>query len=349
MKCIVNSNINRAAGALCLCFAAVSYPCLALSPMPQESGLSGFINLGANSGRIESNFLARIAGFDIDLGHDTISSLNSPSDKGFVAPNIKLNAAYTFSNLKTQLSLGNDLSEFLQFDSSTMLSARHDFDVVGRLQLSFLSSSSLSQIEVWSDPYQLDEKRDATERTSDGFRITWDKIFGTQFELKLQTRESDLDDERSGEGLGLNEADRQLLDREGDVGRVELGYLLSFDDGENLIRPVIAYVDRDFDGKAMAQDGYEVGVSWAYNNRNNLRTVVNIKYERLEADKTNPIFDDKWDSDTIYVATRAFFPGLFGLKNWEPNVAAVWSESDSDIDFNDMAGWMVSASIGRKF
>jgi hypothetical protein len=332
-----------------LAFSALAFPALALDKMPEEPGFSGFVNLGVGTGSIESNFLARLSGLDIDLGDDTINDFGSPDDEDITAPAINLNVNYTFSNLKTQVSLGNDLADFLQFDRSTRLALRHDFDSIGRFQLALLSSA-FPQTEVWKDPYLIDEKRKETERSSTGGRITWDKIFGSHFELKLGSRKIELDDERSGEGLGLSREQRKLLDREGDIMRAELGYLFNLGNGRHFVRPSVAYIDRDLDGDAMAQDGYEVALSWLYNSPSKRLTWANnIAYSSLEGDKKNPIFDEVNDADQVVVASQMFFPGLFGMEKWEPNMSVIWGDSDSDIDFNDGAGWMFNVGIGRKF
>ena len=333
---------------IALALSALSLPALALDKMPDEAGFSGFVNLGAGTGSIESNFLARLAGIDLDLGDDTIDDFGSPDDESITTPAINLSLNYTFSNLKTQVSLGNDLADFLQFDRSTLLAVRHDFDRVGRMQLAVLSSA-FPQTEVWADPYVIGEKRKDTERSSTGGRFTWDKIFGSQFEVKLTSREIDIDDERSGAWLDLSAAERKLLDREGDVMRAELGYLVNVQNGRHFIRPSVAFVDRDLDGDAMAQDGYEFALSWVFNNPGNFTWANNIVYSSLEGDKKNPIFDEVNDADQIAFASQMFFPGMFGLKKWEPNVSFIWADSDSDIDFNDSAGWMFNVGIGRKF
>jgi hypothetical protein len=333
--------------ALTLALAALAPPALALDKMPEEAGLSGYVNFGVSTGSLESNFLARLAGIDLDLGQSTINDLDSPDDESITTAALNLNLNYTFSNLKTQVSLGNDLSDFLQFDRSTRLAIRHDIDGIGRFQLGLLSSA-FPQTEVWEDPYLVGESRDETERSSTGARLTWDKILGSQFELKVQSREVELDEERSGESLGLSGAERALLDREGDKVRVEVGYLFNLDDGNNVIRPSVAFIDNDLDGDAMSQDGYEVAVSYLHKG-DGFTWANNLAYTQLDGDEENPIFDEVHDSDQIVFASQMFFPGLFGLENWEPNIAVMYGDLDSDIDFNDASGWLINVAIGRRF
>ncbi len=65
--------------AIAAVVSAIAMPALALEPMPKEPGFSGFVNLGAGTGSVESNFLARVAGIDVDLGDDTIQDFGSPA------------------------------------------------------------------------------------------------------------------------------------------------------------------------------------------------------------------------------------------------------------------------------
>ena len=333
--------------AIALVLAAMAAPSIALDKMPDEAGFSGFVNLGAGVGNVESNFLARISGLDIDLGDDTIDDRGSPDDEDLVMPALGLNLGYTFASKKTRVAIGNDLTDFLQFDRSTLLSLRHDFDRIGNIQLGVLSSSAAAT-EVWADPYLVGKPRKDTEFSSTGARITWDKIFGSNFELKVQTRKVEIDDEASGESLDLSKAERKLLDREGDVARAEVGYMFNIGNGTHLIRPSIAFIDRDLDGDAMSQDGYEVAVSYAYST-DGFRWVNNVVVDSLEGDKKNPIFDEVNDEDRIALSSTMFFPGLFGLEKWTPNVSVAWAEGDSDIDFNDTKVWIATVSMFRRF
>lgn len=327
-------------------FALTCAPAFALDVMP-EPGWGGFINLGVGTGSVESNMLASLSGIDRDLSDDTINNFGSPDDESVTLPVANLNIGYTFASGKTRVFLGNDLADFVQFDQATLLALRHDIDGVGRLQFGALATAGITT-EVYEDPYVLNAKRGNTERTMSGGRITWDKIMGSQFELQVETRTRDIDEERSGEGLGLSDPERKLLDREGDVNRVDLGYLFSLADGKHFLRPSVAYVDRDLDGGAMAQDGYRLGLSHLYNSKR-FRMVNNITYASMDGDKDNPIFGDAYDADEVFLSSQMFFPGAFGWKNWMPRILIAWGEEDTDIDFYDTQVWMINASLFRTF
>jgi len=319
----------------------------ALGPLPDTTGWSGFVSLGVGAGSLKSNMIADVKVIDVDLGASAISDYGSPDDESFGVPAVALNVSYLFKDKKTLFSLGNDLANFLQFDRSTIISIRHDTDRAGRFQLA-IDSAAAVQTEVWEDPYLLNEDRKKTARDATGLRITWDKILGSQFELKALTRNIELDNESSGASLDLSAAERGLLRREGDWTRVELGYLFTFGEGEHLIRPHIAALDRDLDGAAMSQDGFEVGVSYVHNTPlYGWATVVN--FSSLDGDAVNPLFGGVNDAEGFGFATQVFFKQLFGASAWQPNVSLAVGEVDSDLDFYDSQGWMVTVGLNRRF
>ena len=319
----------------------------ALGPLPETTGWSGFVSLGVGGGSLESNMIADVKVIDVDLGASAITNYGGPEDESFAVPAVALNVSYLFRDKKTLFSIGNDLANFLQFDRSTIVSLRHDTPRAGRFQLAIDSAAAI-QTEVWEDPYLLGEDRKKTARDATGLRFTWDKILGSQFELKALTRKIELDDENSGASLDLSAAERGLLSREGDWTRVELGYLFTFGEGEHLVRPHIAALDRDLDGAAMSQDGFEVGVSYVRNTPTyGWATVVN--FSSLDGDAENPLFGGVNDADGFGFASQIFFKKLFGAGAWQPNVSLAVGELDSDLDFYDSTGWMVTVGLNRRF
>lgn len=327
---------------------ACATPALALDPLGDKSGWGGFLNIGVAGGEGESNFFARMSGLDIDLSDDTIDDLGPPGGKDFVMPALAGEFGYTFSNKKTRIFVGNDFADFLQFDRSTRFAIRHDFDRIGTLQLAYLSAPMIAT-EVWSDPYLTGTARDSTDLEVSGARLTWDRIFGTALELKISSTERDIDEERSGVSQPLTAEEQRLLDRNGDVFRVELGYLAKIG-SSHFLRPSVTYIDRDLDGRAMAQEGVNLDLSYIYNpGRASWRWVTTASYGEHDGDEENPLFGEKHDSERIFFASTLFFPGDFGIKNWTFNIGVIYGDDDSDIDFNDINVWMLSAGVLRRW
>lgn len=316
---------------------------LALQPMPKEEGFSGSFGLGAAGGSVESNFLAEA--FGIELSNDKIRNYDSPSDTTIIIPSVEFSVGYTFSDAKTRIRLANGAVESsVDFSFNTLLGIRHDFELLGNIELAALLPTP--GIEVWEDPYLLDKNRSSTERSSTGVQLAWDRIYGSGFELVASTRELELDDEKSGKGIGLSPAERALLDREGDIFHAELGYL--FDCGDLMVRPGIGYVDRDLDGDAMSQDGYQLSMSLIYQGSGYTWT-NRLTYQDLEGDEENPIFNEVNDAEVYAFASVLRIPEPFGWDKWFTTVAVSYGENQADIEFNKSSAAMFAARLGRNF
>jgi hypothetical protein len=330
--------------------AGVSLPSLALPPMGQP-GFDGLVNLGYAGGEIETNFLAEIDGADIDLGSESINSFGSPDSESLGMPVVNFDVGYVFSNRKTRLSLANDFSDLIEFDRTTRLSLRHDFDSAGQMRLDLLSPAGLAT-RVYADPYQLNVKRKTTDMETSGVQLTWDDMFGSGFGVELAGKKRDIDDEFSGNALvadgDLSASDQKLLDRNGDIYTAEVNYNYKVDVHHTIV-PAVMYVNRDLDGKAMAQDGVTLSVGHAYM-ADNLTWISKLSYTDLSGDKTNPIFDDKNGASGFGVASTVGFPHAIGfLGEWTPHIIVNWTDLDNHIDFNDFSMWTVGASLSRRF
>jgi hypothetical protein len=329
---------------LSLAISAVALPVSAMGPMPEQDGFSGSLALGAAGGSVESNFLAKVIG--VDLSNEDIYVYDSPSQTDIIIPSFTYDLGYTFNNRKTRVYLGTAVEDAIDFSSNTVLALRHDFDSIGNIELAGLAPG-LAEVEVWENPYELGVDREATERSTSGGRLTWDKMFGTGLEFVANIRTVDIDEERSGQNLGLTAAQQDLLDREGDVSRYQLGY--EFDVANDLsVEPSIAYIDRDLDGEAMAQDGYELGISLLYKAAD--YTWVNrVLYQSLDGDKENPIFNEVNDANVYALASELEIPNPLGFEHWFATAGFQWGENQADIDFNKSSTVLLLGRIGRKF
>tara|TARA_B110000503_G_scaffold49036_1_gene79671 strand:+ start:29384 stop:30349 length:966 start_codon:yes stop_codon:yes gene_type:complete len=317
----------------------------AMDAIPSEAGFSGFLTLGAAGGQVESNFLAEV--LSIDLSNDDIYQYDSPDNTDIIIPSFNYNLGYTFADKKTRVYLGTAVEDSLDFSTNTVLAVRHDFDSLGGIELAGLAPG-LAKVEVWENPYLLGQNRSSTERTTSGGRLTWDKMFGTGLEFIANVRKAELDHERSGQGLGLTQAQQKLLNREGDLTRIELGYTFNFGGDNITVHPSAAYIDKALDGDAMAQDGYELGVSFAYDSGKYV-WLNRAVYQSLDGDKVNPIFNQTNDADVYVLASEVRVPDPFGWENWYTTVRVQWAENQADIDFNKSSVAMFSAHIGRRF
>lgn len=341
-------NIWILPGLAALGLALTSAIAQAVPRIPEQSGWSGHVNLGLGVGSSESNMIDGIA--SIDLGQDPISNLNDgPGSEDFVLPQIHFEVAYTFAENLTQLYLGNQVVDYLSFDLETTLEThlgiRQEVPGITRVDVS-LSASSLP-IDVWKDPYVVDESRGDTERTSSGLHVGFDELFGTGFELEWSAREIELDDERSGQALGLADAEQRLLRRTGNVYRVDLSYDWRIND-RNRIVPAIGWVDFDLDGDAMAEDGPALAVRHLYE-YNRWYIVSRLYYQDLESDSRNPVFGEERQMETLGGSVTAFYARPFGLERWSATASLGYQDSDSNIDFYDASFGLFSLGMFYRF
>jgi len=162
----------------------------ALDPIPQESGFSGFIRPGVGYLSYKSNMVASIQGFDLsEERNDSLS--DSPDSETTALVTLPFTLAYTFAGSRTQLFFGTDLTDLIRFDMSQQLGVKQGIGNFGVLQGGFLFSGMPAK--VWKDPYLTDADRDDTKRKSTGARLTWDRIFGSWFQVQYTYRKVDID------------------------------------------------------------------------------------------------------------------------------------------------------------
>ena len=329
-----------------LCASAYS-----MAPIPKESGFSGFINLGAGVAGVESNMLAKTLRGNLDLSDESISDINTGPDKETSAlPVFGMELTYTFADTRTQIFFGNRLEDYIRFDLSTRAGVRQEIGTAGIIGANALITAIAT--EVWEDPYATNTKREATDRTANGYRLNWGRVFGTGLELRYTSRENDLDKERSGEALisdgVISSTESKLLDRNGDTQIIDTRYTFNWGEGRHIITPGITYTNYDLDGAAMAYESYGVNVNYIYS-INRWRFVVNAGYADLKRDQVNPIYGKKADAQQYGSSLTTFYASPFGLKGWMANASVIWFEENNDVNFYDTSLQMVSVGMLKRF
>lgn len=317
--------------------------------IPEKSGFSGYVNLGAGGLSVKSNMLASIVNGNIDIGDKRISSLNnSPnSSEGGIIPVVNFELSYTFGSTRTQVHLGNLLEDYVSMDMTTIAGVRQDVGKAGLVGASYRGTTV--KTDVWQDPYLTDAKRKDTERTSDGYRVYWQQFMSSGLEFRYTYSEIDIDSERSGQSLALTPGQRKLLNRQGDIDNFALLYEFSSQDRKHIVEPQLAFIDRDLDGQAMANDGVRGSVNYIYQYDDKWRWVVNASYGDFDFKKANPIYRSKDSMDSYGLSLSMFHTGAFGLKKWTFNATVGYYEQDHDIDFYDTEVGIVALGMLRQF
>jgi hypothetical protein len=324
------ANIGPLLGwVLCSC-TWISVNAQAQAMIPEVEGWSGYLMLGAAHTDVNSN---TVVGNDlIDGGNDTITSIyskpRSNSDGHLLAGG---ELKYTLPR-KNQVFLGGSLEDRLTLDFATQLGWRKQTDI-GTFQLGYLFSGI--PVELWEDPYLTGEARSETDRDSNGVRFEWNKLAGTEFDLQIQARRSDVDNELSGNdpSLGCNLECRKLLDRNGDQYMARMSYTFSYPGG-HFLRPQIALRREDRDGDAISRDAWSVQLTYSYMLQR-LIVVTNAVYGQSSYDERNPLYDTRQDADTLGLDIAALYTLPVESKRWQVTGGAFWAESNSDIAFHD--------------
>ena len=325
---------------------------MALDPVPQESGFSGFIRPGVGYLKYKSNMVASIQGFD--LSEETNDSLtDSPDSETTAIVTLPFRLAYTFASTRTQLFVGTDLTDLIRFDMSQQIGVKQGIGNLGVLQGGFLFSGMPAK--VWKDPYLVGEDRDETKRKSTGARLTWDRIFGSWFQVQYTYRKVDIDSEKSGESLGfLTASDRKLLERDSDRQTVDIAYAFHFAKGHTLA-PAFVYTHDDRDGKAMKNDAYDFQLTYAYLSRDNpFAFTGNAFIGQAEYDKRNPIYDKKQDDDRYGIQGTLYYENpwkwsLLGSRPMNFFLGGAYAKTDANIDFYDQEAIMGSVGVFFKW
>jgi len=306
---------------------------LALDPFPKQAGFSGFFQPSVGYLSIKSNMAAETLG--TDLSSKQISSLFAePGSESSAIVSFPFKLAYTFDSLRTQVFLGTQLEDLATFDLAQQLGVMQDLGSIGVVQVGFLFSSIPTK--VWKDPYVVNFPRESTDRNSAGAQLTLDKAFGTNFEFQYSYRNIDIDQELSGQFLGLSVADQKLLDRNGTQHKVSLSYNLKLDAKQRLI-PQITYTNNDRDGGAMRNTAIMGQVTYAYL-ADPATLIINAGYGQSEADKANPIFGKTDESDLFGASAAIWYKNpwgwqLFGSKPLQLTLSGAYALKDSNIDF----------------
>lgn len=332
-------------GVLCLAVLALASPVQAGDPIPEESGFSGFVQLGVGVASMESNMVAGSSSTG-DLGRRTISSLyESPDSETETTFVVNGELKYTFGSRGTQLFFGNDLKDLIRYDFTSMVGVRQDVGRAGIVGGGLLFTSFPT--EMWKDPYVTNVRRQRTDRTARGARLSWDNIMGSRFDVRYSYRDISLDTESSGTALGLDAYSRSLLDREGEQYSLTGEYTFVLDQ-KNFLKPSVIIDVYDLDGKAMAGDKVGVRLTHTYMGEQYV-FISNIYLATSENDKRNPIFNKTQEDDTFGLGFIAMYQNFMDMQGLSLVGSIAYYEVDSNIAFYDASVVLSSVSCLYRF
>ncbi len=310
----------------------------ALTPIPKESGFSGFIGSGFGAVKYKGNTIAGIDRVNIDFGDETTQTLTGEAESntnGIGMLNFEI--GYNFATSRTRVFLGSTLEDFIQFDYAQQLGVQQEIGNLGMVSAGFLFSGA--PVNVWKDPYVTNTPRQNTDRDTTGVRLIWDKILNSNFQVQLDFSTIDIDKEQSGTSLGLTAAQRQQLDRDGDTFKGKLEYRFKIA-SKHWLAPSFQYTVDDRDGDAMSNDSYTLQLTYLYFSET-VSFAGNALFGKAEYDEANPIpdFNNQTQEDDRYGFTATlFYKNPFGWKWFGSDKISFFGTgayftSDSNIDF----------------
>jgi len=322
----------------------------AVDPIPVESGFSGFVRPGAGYLRYKSNMVASFLGFDLSE-KEIDSRTDSPDTESTGLVLVPFSLQYTFASTRTQLFLGTDLTDLIRFDYTQQLGVKQEIGRFGLLQGGVLFSGVPAK--VWKDPYLEGQNRKETSRTSNGARLVWDRIFGSEFQAQYTYRKIDISSEKSGDSIGtLTSSDRNKLKRDGDRHIAEALYRFRFADNHTLA-PTLVYTRDDRDGDAMASDAVDFQLTYAYIGKPIVFT-ANATFGQADYDKKNPIYGKTQDDDHYGIQGSIYYENPWGWRLFDSEPmsfygGAAYAYSNSNIDFYDQEATMFTGGVFFKW
>lgn len=338
------SAIKRAALLLILVGCSASALSGSIEPIPEESGFSGRVSVGAGWLRVKSN---TVAGTRFgDLSGNRINSLfGDPDSETVITPIFGGELRYTFADTRSQVFVGGDRGDPLRFDRSMVVGVRRQWDETGIFEGAFLFD--ISGTEVWENPYVTGTKRNETDRTAKGGRLTWSRVMNSNFHLTYSYRDIDIDDELSGVGLGLTAAQRGLLSREGDHHKADILYVHQLSENQWLA-PTFRYDHFGLDGDAMSNDMCSLMLTHTFATEK-WRLITNLGYGFADYDERNPIYSKTRNADRYGISTTLLYPNLFNVESLTGVLGVAYWLEEANIDFYDTELIAVTASTMYRF
>jgi hypothetical protein len=318
--------------------AANSAP--AAQSLAEEAGweFSLGLNLGYSASRSQLN-----TNDDNAINEDLNNNGQSISEQ-FVFPLAR--AQYSFAELKTQIFAGNSREQISTAAFQYELGITHLFNNRSQLTAAYFPQLPFFN-ETWQDPYLTGSARTKTDENAQGGRFALTRIAGSSITLKYAFAFTAIDNEQSGQSLGLNDKQLTLLQRDSLYQRAEIETRYSIAPGM-FFKPALQYTTRSADGEAHDFDQYGLQLSMlVFKGRHSLITTLNSGIKKFSVE--NPAFGQK--QNTVNAGIFSVYSYAQAL-NWQPlsfNILAGYKKEDSDIDFYDTRSLFVSTGLSYKF
>lgn len=315
-----------------------------ISIAQDRPGLSGFVQFSGSYFNFKTN---TISGFmNNGISEPTTNSIyEKPNTQQHFTSLGASELRYTFPKRKYQLYFGGSMLDIVRLDLVQQFAIRRL--LVNKGYISFGVLGATIPVAVWEDPYVEGIERVETDRNSVGLRFEWSNILNSNFTFQYDIRKVKIE-EQSGDFLGLSFEEKNMLDRNGSVHRLKIGYFKKYGE-HHLIIPGLVIGYSNAKGEAKRGYGISLEASHAYTkNRFTLATNLSGGIRKYRA--SNPIYNKK-QTNLEFGFTESFFYRL----NKNPkailllNASLAYLHSDSNIDFHTQSGFLVQLGIVLRF
>ncbi|MCB9481659.1 MAG: DUF2860 family protein [Desulfobacteraceae bacterium] len=294
----------------------------------EESGknsFSGFIMVGGlySTGKMALNDA-------FDSKNKKIGSL-SESSKNFyaTAPIITGSLSYTIASTGTTVSLGGEGEDF----GLSLFQYGGNFG-------SFTAGASMSEEEVFKDPFITGAKRDKTVAQQFNFNFSWVNIFNRNLSASYSLTTHDPDNDLSGKR-------NKKLKRDGNIHTFGLGFDV-YDKGSNKISVSVSYDFGDISGESYAFKGPGAQISHAFS-REKWELETAMVFAVHDFDSVHPEFNKTRHEVIGSIGTTYTLNRPFDLENWFFKTHICFCETYSNIDFYDSSAVITFFGVGYGF
>lgn len=308
---------------------------------PEQSGWSGDIFAGVVS--LNSKTLAEPGD---DYNPSLLSFDDAAKSESRALPGALGNLYYTFENTDHQLFLGVSRSKVAEGQFAPEIGYRYWVGDDENITLAIVPTGIGG--DAWADPYVLGAPRVETDRSLFGVRAKWEGVAGTGFGFEAATGKFEVDDELSGTALGLSDAQRASLVRDGDLNYVLAEYQIQAHRFLKLT-PALYYYSKSDGGAASNFDatGIELGVQTGLSAKQII--LLNLSYEMRDFDGVNPVFGMRNQIDGFKAFAAYFYREPFCWQNTAFSVIANYDKRDADIAFFDSKSSVLAVGLNYRF
>ena len=328
-----------------ICFGTLvalsAHKTMALGQIDNEAGWGFrlYVNLGYGSTKSQ---------FDTDSDNAITGDLDSSGKKVNDTRLFPLGRLdYTLANLKTQFFLGQSGENIVRGQSQVEVGFAHMLGEQEFLEVAYFPKL-LDPGKTWEDPYVTGKKRKKTDQSVEGFRLRWENAMDTPLTLRYGYASSDIDDELSGDFLGLSHAQRSRLDRNGDYHRLSGEYRV-FTSDTTKVTPILSYTRGNTDGRAVGYDGLRIGLEGSHVIQNRHATSIFLAYEHRKHLDSNPVFDKKQKDNQFNITASYSYIAPFGWERARIIALAKYRRSTSNISFYETKGAGISIGLGWEY